>query len=147
MSMSALPPEKLSVLRQLIHSHVSREDLQDQIRGCVADSLATEAEEGGRVDEEAVMRVLEERGIVEQVLQALNLSGGEGDVAGRARRESPRSHVENRREETTEARQRGEFMAINYLHDVTFQHFVTFWDFCLYYEWLVLTLKEGRCLY
>lgn len=112
--MSVLPPEKLSALRQLIHSHVCGEELQEQIRGCVADSLAA-GEEGGRVDEEAVMRVLEERGIVEQVMQSLSLSSEGGEVGGAERHgeASPSIHVEKRTGEATMSR-KGE-IEIQYL--------------------------------
>ena len=82
--MSELPPEKLNALRQLVHSHVSECGFQDQIRRCVAESMGEMREsDGGRVDERTVMRVLEERGMVDQVLQSLNLStvGVEGEGA------------------------------------------------------------------
>ncbi len=35
-AMSAIPPEKLTELRQLVHSHVSKVGIQEQIRGCIA---------------------------------------------------------------------------------------------------------------
>ena len=70
----SLPPEKLSELRQLIHSRVSQLGVQEQIRGFLA-----ETQEGGRgVDEETLLRALEERGMVDQVLQSLHLNVGGG---------------------------------------------------------------------
>ena len=70
----SLPPEKLSELRQLIHSRVSQLGVQEQIRGFLA-----ETQEGGRgVDEETLLRALEERGMVDQVLQSLHLNVGRG---------------------------------------------------------------------
>lgn len=76
----SLPPEKLSELRQLIHSCVSQLGVQEQIRGFLAES-----QEGGRgVDEETLLRALEERGMVDQVLQSLHLNiGGGGGGVGR----------------------------------------------------------------
>ncbi len=35
-AMSALPPEKIAELRQLVHSHVTKAGVQEQIRGCIA---------------------------------------------------------------------------------------------------------------
>lgn len=80
----SLPPEKLSELRQLIHSRVSQLGVQEQIRGFLAES-----QEGGRgVDEETLLRALKERGMVDQVLQSLNLNiGGGGGGVERDREE------------------------------------------------------------
>jgi len=73
----SLPPEKLSELRQLIHGRVSQLGVQEQIRSCLA-----ETQEGGReVDEGALLRALEERGLVDQVMQSLHLDVG-GGVGG-----------------------------------------------------------------
>ena len=76
----SLLPEKLSELRQLIHSRVSQLGVQEQIRGFLAES-----QEGGRgADEETLLRALEERGMVDQVLQSLHLNvGGGGGGVGR----------------------------------------------------------------
>lgn len=75
--MMSLPPEKLSELRQLIHGRVSQLGVQEQIRSCLA-----ETQEGGReVDEGALLRALEERGLVDQVMQSLHLDVG-GGVGG-----------------------------------------------------------------
>ena len=71
----ALPSEKLAELRQLIHSRVSQLGIQDEIRGCV-DSLGQDGAGGRTPDEGALMRTLEERGVVDRVMQSLNLSGG-----------------------------------------------------------------------
>lgn len=80
----SLPPEKLSELRQLIHSRVSQLGVQEQIRGFLAES-----QEGGRgADEETLLRALEERGMVDQVLQSLHLNvGGGGGGVGRGEEE------------------------------------------------------------
>jgi hypothetical protein len=43
--MSSLPPEKLSLLRQAIHGHVSQGNVQERIRACLSEALA---QEGGR---------------------------------------------------------------------------------------------------
>ena len=64
-----LPAEKLTELRQLIHNHIATLDLQDEIRGCISTQK-------GKVDEQSLMRALEEKGIVDQVMQSLNLSKG-----------------------------------------------------------------------
>lgn len=94
--MMSLPPEKLSELRQLIHGRVSQLGAQEQIRSCLA-----ETQEGGReVDEGALLRALEERGLVDQVMQSLHLNGG-GGVGGGGEEEDGagmgwdnRSHME-----------------------------------------------------
>lgn len=40
--MAALPAEKLTQLRQVIHAHVSQGGIQEQIKACLADALALE---------------------------------------------------------------------------------------------------------
>ena len=65
----SLPAEKLAELRQLIHDHIAELGLQDEIRSCISTQK-------GRVDEQSLMRALEEKGIVDQVMQSLNLSKG-----------------------------------------------------------------------
>ena len=64
-----LPAEKLAELRQLIHDHIATLDLQDEIKSCISTQK-------GRVDEQSLMRALEERGIVDQVMESLSLSKG-----------------------------------------------------------------------
>lgn len=81
--MMSLPPEKLSELRQLIHGRVSQLGVQEQIRSCLA-----ETQEGGReVDEGALLRALEERGLIDQVMQSLHLDVGGGVGGGREEEE------------------------------------------------------------
>ena len=83
-----LPPERLAELRQLIQNRVSGEAIREQIRGCVTATLCAGEEEGrgggGRVSEGEVLRTLEERGVVDEVMESLNLGsdGVRGDVIG-----------------------------------------------------------------
>lgn len=52
--MSSLPAEKLSQLRQAIHGHISKGNVQEKIRACLTEALA---QEGGRY-KELVFRLL-----------------------------------------------------------------------------------------
>ena len=75
----SLPPEKVAELRQAIHSQVTRLGVQQQIQRCLADSR----EQRSPLDEAGVMQLLEERGVVDRVMQSLKIgAGGERCGAG-----------------------------------------------------------------
>ena len=90
MAQAQLPPERLAELRQLIQTRISGEDMREQIRCCVAATICAggkEEREGERASEREVLRLLEERGLVEQVMRSLNL-GGAGAEGGVTRADS-----------------------------------------------------------
>ena len=68
----SLPPEKVAELRQAIHGQVTRLGVQQQIQRCLADSR----EQRSPLDEAGVMRLLEERGVVDRVMQSLKIGAG-----------------------------------------------------------------------
>ena len=59
--------ERLTELRQLIRAKISSNVVQSRIRQCVSD---VEKEE---IKEEALLRVLEEKGLVDEVMAGLGL--------------------------------------------------------------------------
>ena len=69
MEREKISSERLSELRQLIRAEVSSEHVQGRIRECVSDA---EREDGG-VREESLLRLLEEKGLVDQVMAVLKL--------------------------------------------------------------------------
>ncbi len=62
-----LSSERLAELRQLIRTKISSDVVQSRIRQCVSD---VEKEE---IKEEALLRVLEEKGLVDEVMAGLRI--------------------------------------------------------------------------
>lgn len=62
--------ERVNELRQLIHAQVTSEDTQARIKACLA-----RANGGQRLDESSLLRLLEEEGVVEEVLSSLKIKG------------------------------------------------------------------------
>ena len=65
-----VPSECVSELRQCIHSRVTSEETRERIRACVE-----RASHGKALDEASLLKMLEEDGVVEQVLASLTLNG------------------------------------------------------------------------
>jgi hypothetical protein len=86
--MANLPTEKVNELKQLIHSHLNQTDVHSKIKSCLDDSFGAEADaRSGRVDENAILNVMRERGVISDVMRTLKfegVGGGEGG-GGRAR--------------------------------------------------------------
>ena len=70
----ALSSERLTELRQLIRAKVSSDVVQDKIRQCVSDV----EKEGAK--EETLLRILEERGLVDEVVEGLGLGDKGKDI-------------------------------------------------------------------
>ena len=64
----ALSTERLSELRQFIHAQVTSEETQERIKACVA-----RVSDGKVPDESSLLQILEEQGVVEEVLGSLKL--------------------------------------------------------------------------
>lgn len=73
----SLPPEKISELKQLIHSHLSQLDIHGQIRNVLSESLRNESgTEGNRfADEQNLLKILKDQGIVEDIMKTLKFQG------------------------------------------------------------------------
>lgn len=67
-----LPNERVSELRQLIHSHVSSEGIQEQIRDCISE-LASQDDDSKQLDETKLLQFLEEKGLIDRVMAGLKL--------------------------------------------------------------------------
>ena len=66
----SFPAEKLSSLRQLIHSKVNDLGVQDKIKECID----TGDNERGGEDEEHLLSQLREKGVIDDILASLKLS-------------------------------------------------------------------------
>lgn len=66
----AMSTERVRELRQFIHAQVTSEETQEKIKACVA-----RASDGKVPDESSLLQVLEEQGVVEEVLGSLKLRG------------------------------------------------------------------------
>ena len=72
-----LPAEKLNELKQMIHNHLDRMDIHGRIRECVSESLRDREEDSGDVSEERLIRTIQEKGIVEDVMRGLQFKEAE----------------------------------------------------------------------
>ena len=68
--MASLPAEKVSELRQIIHSHVNRADVMEKIQSCVEQTLGTSDRQP---DETELLASLHAKGIVDDILSSLQL--------------------------------------------------------------------------
>lgn len=66
------PGEGLSDLRQLIRAHVISEPIQEKLKECVSEIEGG----GGEQKEELLMQLLEDKGLVDEVMAALQLKKG-----------------------------------------------------------------------
>lgn len=70
----SLPPEKLTELKQMIRSHLDRVDIHGKIKQYVSESMV-DGEDDSITDEEALLRGLRQKGIIDQVMSGLNFPG------------------------------------------------------------------------
>ncbi|XP_062986599.1 centrosomal protein of 76 kDa isoform X3 [Elgaria multicarinata webbii] len=69
----ALPPEKASELKQLIHQQLTKMDVHSRIREVLAETIREElAPQHQQLSEEDLMRALIRRGIIDDVIKELN---------------------------------------------------------------------------
>lgn len=75
-TMANLPTEKVNELKQLIHSHLNQTDVHSKIKSCLDDSFGAEADaRSGAVDENAILNILRERGVINDVMRTLKFEG------------------------------------------------------------------------
>ena len=67
----SLPAEKLSKLKQMIHDHLDRMDVHGKIREYVSESMRDREDDAGGVSEEELIRAMQEKGIVDDVMSGL----------------------------------------------------------------------------
>lgn len=69
----ALPPEKASELKQIIHNHMTKMDIHGKVRGVLAETVRDELGLGHQsLSEEDLMRALRRRGIIDDVMRDLS---------------------------------------------------------------------------
>lgn len=85
--MANLPTEKVNELKQLIHSHLNQIDVHSKIKGCLDESFASNDQDKNVVEEDRILNVLRERGLIDEVMKTLKFEGIEvkGDVYKRSR--------------------------------------------------------------
>ena len=66
-----LPPEKVNELKQVIHKHLSELDVHGQIRNVLSESLR----ENETADENNLLEMLKDRGIVDDIMKTLQFEG------------------------------------------------------------------------
>ena len=76
----SFPAEKLSSLRQLIHSKINDLEVQDKIKQCID---AEDSERGG-ANEEHLLSQLRDKGVIDDILASLRLSRDVTDKASGA---------------------------------------------------------------
>ncbi|XP_041375156.1 centrosomal protein of 76 kDa-like [Gigantopelta aegis] len=68
----ALPPEKISELKQIIHSQLTQMDIQTKIRDILSDTVREEfSAQHGHISEQELMQKLRQRGIVDDILHRI----------------------------------------------------------------------------
>lgn len=70
----SLPPEKISELKQIIHSQLGRMDLKSQIREVLNEQMSKDDDlsSRGTIGEEEVLEALKERGLIEEIMRNLH---------------------------------------------------------------------------
>lgn len=73
----SLPTEKISELKQIIHSQLSQGDVQRRIREMLAETMREEsAMQAGPMGEQEMLNRLKQRGVVDNILQQIQFEGG-----------------------------------------------------------------------
>ncbi|CAB3981640.1 Centrosomal of 76 kDa [Paramuricea clavata] len=103
--MANLPTEKVNELKQLIHSHLNQTDVHSKIKSCLDDSFGAEADaRSGAVDENAILNILRERGVINDVMRTLKFEGV-GSREGGGERERVVDHsAQKTNDDTTHAK-------------------------------------------
>ena len=66
----SLPPERLQELRQVVHSHVNKDEVLRRIQECVDETLSSVPDS---LNESEVLRALQEKGVVNDILASLDV--------------------------------------------------------------------------
>ncbi|CAH1779275.1 unnamed protein product [Owenia fusiformis] len=81
----ALPAEKISELKQIIHNHLSQMDIQKSIQQVLSDSLQGEAafNQQSQFNEQDVLEMLRQQGVIDNVMQKLHIEQGQHIPGGK----------------------------------------------------------------
>ncbi|XP_071091691.1 centrosomal protein of 76 kDa-like isoform X1 [Haliotis cracherodii] len=72
----SLPPEKISELKQIIHSQLSQMDIQSRIRDILSETIHDEFQgRSDHVSEQDLMQKLRQKGVVDDILHQLHFDG------------------------------------------------------------------------
>ncbi|XP_070798501.1 centrosomal protein of 76 kDa [Pituophis catenifer annectens] len=84
----ALPPEKASELKEIIHQQLTKMDVHSRIRAVLAETIREElAPQHQQLSEEDLMKALAQRGIIDDVMKELNFVS---DINDRERISTPK---------------------------------------------------------
>lgn len=97
--MANLPAEKVNELRQLIHSHLNQMDVHSKIKGCLDESFVSDERHRNVVEEDKILNVLREKGLVDEVMKTLKFEGIE-----KKHHDQERSKAGEHREKYTDSR-------------------------------------------
>ena len=105
--MANLPTEKVNELKQLIHNHLNQMDVNSKIKDYLDESFVSDERNRSVVEEETILTVLRERGLVDEVMKSLKFEGTEARNDGH-RRPKAEEHRETQRNVEGIAERRGE---------------------------------------
>ncbi|KAJ8303256.1 hypothetical protein KUTeg_019652 [Tegillarca granosa] len=91
----SVPPEKISELKQIIHSQLSQMDIQSRIRDILSETIQEEYPgRGDQIGEQELLSKLKERGVVDNIVEQLQFGGGGGTRGSMAYK--PATHFVNK---------------------------------------------------
>ncbi|XP_052230366.1 centrosomal protein of 76 kDa-like [Dreissena polymorpha] len=94
----ALPPEKISELKQIIHNQLSQGDVQRRIREMLAESMQEEFEGSKNpMGEQEMFNRLKQRGVVDNILQQIQFEGSTSKPATHMRGEHMLENIADRK--------------------------------------------------
>lgn len=77
----ALSPEKITELKQIIHNQLNQMDVQTRIRDILSESLQDDGEGGGpEFGEMELLDAVRQRGLVEEIMERLEIGEGRSNV-------------------------------------------------------------------
>ncbi|XP_071495438.1 centrosomal protein of 76 kDa-like [Diadema antillarum] len=73
----ALPPEKITELKQIIHNQLDQMNVQARIRDILSDSIGDKVDESLALGEQELLEAVRQRGLVEEIMDRLEIGGRE----------------------------------------------------------------------
>ncbi|XP_048752411.1 centrosomal protein of 76 kDa-like [Ostrea edulis] len=92
----SLPTEKITELKQIIHSQLNQMDIQNKIRDILSDTIQQDfMGQSGKVGEEELLYKLKQQGLVDDILHQLQFRGQQGGT-------TPATHFLDRDDKVTQ---------------------------------------------
>ncbi|XP_071957356.1 centrosomal protein of 76 kDa-like [Antedon mediterranea] len=97
----ALPPEKVAELKQIIHNQLSQMDVHSRIRQVLSESIHDSgASDRNAFGEQELLTALREKGIVDDILQQLQIGQNPEQERYSSQQPKPATHYVNKNEKT-----------------------------------------------